>query len=190
MSKPDGDSGGFWRTLPGVVTAIAGLITAVTGLVLAANQVGMLGGDGGQATPPARSVSAPGLAPASAPQTGAGELPDVQVTADRIAGKWVGEATRGPGQTFVLRLSVAKGCVRNARCRSMSVSDIPCKGEVFLKEVNEGTVELSVDNFTPGSSASCRPTDGEYFTPQRNGTLRYRTGHDGSLAATLSRAPG
>jgi len=78
---------------------------------------------------------------------------------------------------------------RGERCGSISASDIPCKGDVYLDEVNEGTYELSVDNFSAGSSASCRPGPGDHFTPQRNGTLRYRTGYDGSIAGTLSKAP-
>lgn len=32
----------FWRTLPGVLTAIAGLVTAVTGLLIALPKVGLL----------------------------------------------------------------------------------------------------------------------------------------------------
>ncbi len=113
----------------------------------------------------------------------------MQVTADGIAGSWIGRVSRGGDDTFVLRLSVADGCRRNERCGSISMSDLPCKGDVYLDELNEGTYELSVDNVSEGSSASCRTGPGDYFTPQRNGTLRYRSGYDGSLTGTLSRAP-
>lgn len=188
MGQPDRTGEGFWWTLPGVLTAIAGFITALTGLVLAAHQIGILGGDGGSGGSDAPRQTRSAAAPAST-ASGA-ELPDVRVTADGIAGSWIGRATRGQGKTFVMRLAVAKGCARTERCGSISVSDLPCKGDVYLDEVNEGTYELSVDNYSAGSSASCRAGSGDYFTPQRNGTLRYRTGYDGSLTGTLSRAPG
>ena len=32
---------GFWKTLPGIITAIAGAITAITGLLVALNQIGV-----------------------------------------------------------------------------------------------------------------------------------------------------
>jgi hypothetical protein len=37
---------GFWRTVPGVLTAIAAVITAVAGLVVALNQAGVFARDG------------------------------------------------------------------------------------------------------------------------------------------------
>lgn len=185
MAEPENAGGSFWRTLPGIVTAVAGLITAITGLLVAGAQIGILGGDGDA---PPQERSAPVTASDPVPDGGHDELPDVRVTADRIAGSWVGRVSRGGGQDFVLRMTVAKGCARTQRCGSISVADVPCKGELFLDELNYGTYEFSVDNFTPASSASCRPGGGEYFTPQRNGTLRYRTGYDGSISGTLARA--
>lgn len=35
----------FWRTIPGLLTAIAGVVTAVTGLLVALPQIGLLGRD-------------------------------------------------------------------------------------------------------------------------------------------------
>jgi hypothetical protein len=37
---------GFWRTVPGILTAAAGLVTAVAGLVVALTQAGVLAGGG------------------------------------------------------------------------------------------------------------------------------------------------
>src|SRR5216683_4094668 len=37
----------WWRTLPGIVTAVAGAITAVTGLIIALNQAGLMSGTKG-----------------------------------------------------------------------------------------------------------------------------------------------
>jgi hypothetical protein len=40
MSAEDG-TGGFWRTIPGILTAVAGTISAVAGLVIALSQAGL-----------------------------------------------------------------------------------------------------------------------------------------------------
>jgi hypothetical protein len=41
MSAEEG-KGGFWRTIPGMLTAVAGTISAVTGLVIALSQAGVM----------------------------------------------------------------------------------------------------------------------------------------------------
>ena len=38
-------SGGWWRTVPGMLTATAGIITAVTGLIVALHQAGIFNGE-------------------------------------------------------------------------------------------------------------------------------------------------
>jgi hypothetical protein len=38
-------SGGWWRTIPGMLTAAAGIITAVTGLIVALHQAGVFDGE-------------------------------------------------------------------------------------------------------------------------------------------------
>ena len=42
----DGVTGGFWRTIPGILTATAGVVSAVAGLVIALSQAGVIGGRG------------------------------------------------------------------------------------------------------------------------------------------------
>ena len=39
-------SKGWWKTVPGMLTATAGILTAVTGLIVGLNQVGLIGGGG------------------------------------------------------------------------------------------------------------------------------------------------
>jgi len=41
MESQDAEQKSFWRTLPGIITAVAGIITAVTGLIIALNQAGL-----------------------------------------------------------------------------------------------------------------------------------------------------
>ena len=42
-ANSDKSAGGWWQTLPGMLTAIAGVITAFAGLLLALHQIGLLG---------------------------------------------------------------------------------------------------------------------------------------------------
>jgi len=61
MSEPE-KHGGFWATLPGMLTGLAAVITAVAGLVLGLYQYGVLG-----ARHDASSVSRPGAPPSDTP---------------------------------------------------------------------------------------------------------------------------
>jgi hypothetical protein len=47
----EGRTEGFWRTIPGVLTALAGTISAVAGLVIALSQAGLMG-SGPERPPP------------------------------------------------------------------------------------------------------------------------------------------
>jgi hypothetical protein len=38
----DGETEGFWRTIPGILTAVAGTVSAVAGLVIALTQAGVM----------------------------------------------------------------------------------------------------------------------------------------------------
>ena len=51
-------SGSWWKTLPGMLTAIAGLITAVTGLIVALHQILPGSGSHPSSPPPITSVAA------------------------------------------------------------------------------------------------------------------------------------
>ena len=48
-----GAAGGFWRTIPGILTATAGVVSAAAGLVIALSQAGLLGGGAGDEGAPA-----------------------------------------------------------------------------------------------------------------------------------------
>jgi|GEM_PF-6072123 len=51
-SSGDAEKGTYWKTLPGILTAISTLIGAVTGLILAFNQIGFFKGDSTPTPPP------------------------------------------------------------------------------------------------------------------------------------------
>jgi hypothetical protein len=72
MTDDDDEEGPSWfRTLPGVLTAIAGVITAITGLVIGLSQTDLFGDE---EPPPAAAPSTPaGLTPAE-PRTSVTEV--------------------------------------------------------------------------------------------------------------------
>ncbi|MDQ7803678.1 hypothetical protein Q5425_08040 [Amycolatopsis sp. A133] len=79
--------GSFWKTAPGVLTAVAGVITAVGGLLAILFQVGVLGSEdkpppaaSGVASSPAVS-SSPATSPSSAGTAGQGGKPWTEATA-------------------------------------------------------------------------------------------------------------
>lgn len=59
----DAKSGGWWQTLPGILTAFAGVITAVAGLLLALHQAGLISSgsvvDAGTKTEPSAEAGSP-----------------------------------------------------------------------------------------------------------------------------------
>ena len=74
---------------------------------------------------------------------------------------------------FQLDLLVKKPCELKAYCGSISVSNVPCHGEVFLEHVLENGYEFRVDNFSKDSGSRCSPGAGDVFTPQPDQTLLY-----------------
>jgi hypothetical protein len=178
LSDPEKHSRGFWQTLPGVLTAIATVLTAVTGLLIAFGQLGLFDREDGNTAPNGQSstaISTPG---------------DTAENADPVSGTWSGEATQGSGGSFEVRLEIKEGCEIAERCGSISVSHVPCFGDLSFYEVSRGRYEFSVDNFSGDSGTSCTPGAGEYLTPQEDGTLLYTTGYDPNIRGTLQKSPG
>ena len=57
MSNPDPGKESWWRTAPGLLTAIAGVLTALTGLIVGLNQTGLLKSGADHAPPSAETVA-------------------------------------------------------------------------------------------------------------------------------------
>jgi hypothetical protein len=178
LSDPEKDPRGFWQTLPGILTAIATFITAATGLLIAFGQLGFLGDENGDTQ--TRTEQSP---------TAAGNTDDTAETADPVSGTWSGEATQATGESFEVRVEIKEGCAITERCGSISVSHVPCFGELYFHGFSRGRYEFSVDNFSRASARSCTPGAGEYLTPQEDGTLLYTTGYDPGIRATLQKSP-
>jgi hypothetical protein len=177
LSKEEQEPRGFWQTLPGVLTAAATIITAVTGLLIASGQLGLFGDDDD------------GTPTGGQPETVTPQVDDqTDITADPISGTWSGEATQRMGGDFAVRLEIRKGCALNERCGTISVSNVPCFGDLFFHDLSGGRYEFSVENFSAASGKGCTPGAGEYLTPQGDGTLLYTTGYDPAIRGILYKA--
>jgi hypothetical protein len=151
---------GFWLTLPGILTGVGGVLTGLAGLLVILHQAGIFGREAPKAEP-------------SLPISGSPSPSGRNLVADSISGTWSGEAVGQDGVVFRLDLQVKKPCGLKEYCGSISVSHVPCHGEVFLEHVLENGYEFRVDHFSKGSGSQCAAGAGEVFTPQPDQTLVY-----------------
>jgi len=156
-----------------ISTITAALITGIVTLIINLAPHKPAASSVATATPTATASSSPA-------QVSAG------VTADSIAGKWLGTATDENGVTFEVRLEVRKGCGVNQRCGSMSVSHTPCYGEIFLERIHDPTFEFRVDNFYGESDREkCQAGPGEEFQLRPDGKLDYRATYEPTATAVM-----
>lgn len=98
-------------------------------------------------------------------------------------GKWSGVAKDPSGKSFRINLEIQRNCSLNEKCGYISVPDIPCYGEISLKEVSSNDYEFDVSNFDNRSNLKiCKPGAGERFRLLLDGKLAYN--------ATYSNAQG
>jgi hypothetical protein len=117
----------------------------------------------------------------------AGATP-VVITADSIAGKWLGQATDSTGRSFLISLQIRNSCAVNEQCGSISVNHVPCYGEVFLDKVDDGDFEFRVANFYGESNRKlCQPGGGEHFRLRPDGKLVYTTTYEPKAEGLLER---
>ena len=134
---------------------------------------------------PASSQQAP--AASQTPVVASSSRP-VSPTADAIAGKWAGPATDSSGASFQITLEVRTACAVNDKCGVISVSHVPCYGEVFLEKAQDTEFEFRVDNFYGKSNRkSCQPGAGEHFSLRADGKLLYTTTYQPSAQGVLDR---
>jgi len=109
-------------------------------------------------------------------------------TADAIAGKWSGTAKDSNGTAFQITLDVRNSCALKERCGSISVSHVPCEGEVFLEKVEGDDFEFHVSNFYGRSNRDvCQPGAGEHFRLRPDGKLAYSTTYEPEAQGILTR---
>ena len=111
---------------------------------------------------------------------------DDPTTADAVAGEWSGEARQGSDERFEVQLNIADDCELKEVCGTISVSDVPCFGDLSFHAVAGERYEFSVDHFSGESAESdCTPGAGEYLTPHGDDALLYTTGYDSTIRGVL-----
>jgi hypothetical protein len=180
--QPDAQRGwsqGAWVAIGTIAAAL------ITGTVAVLTQV--LPKVSESTTPPTAS-STPSPSAASSIPTPVPSSRPLTTTADAIAGKWSGTAKDASGTSFQITLEVRKSCSFRERCGSISVSHVPCEGEIFLEKAGDAAFEFHVANFYGRSNRDvCQPGAGEYFRLQSDGKLAYTTSYDAETQGILER---
>ena len=81
--------GGFWTTLPGVLTGVAGVIGAITALIVGLSEAGLIGSTSGLSPSPPSSPPSPPNSPPPAAKV------------DQFVGRWVNQNRNTDGITRV-----------------------------------------------------------------------------------------
>ena len=105
--------------------------------------------------------------------------------ADAVAGTWAGTVEGDDRAPFQVEAVIAKGCVPNARCGTISVNSTPCDGLLYLQSIDRDDYEFRVGKFTTTSSKKCTPGAGEHFRPQPDGTVLYSATYEPHAKGTL-----
>lgn len=170
----DGRKGLSKEAWVAVGTISAALITGIVTLII--NLVPQK-----PAATPAQGTSPPVAAATPSPSP-------MAKTADAIAGKWSGSADDANGKSFQITLEIRRSCAVKERCGLISVSHVPCYGEVFLEKADSPDFEFRVANFYGQSNREiCQPGAGEHFHLRTDGRLDYTTTYEPRAEGRLSR---
>ena len=181
--KPESQKGlsqGAWVAIGTIAAAlITGTVAVLTHVLPAASP---------SPTPTvASSPSSTSTVASSTPAPSPSSRPLI-TTADAIAGKWAGTAKDNKGTSFQITLDVRSSCEIKERCGSISVSHVPCEGEVFLEKVEGEDFEFHVSNFYGRSNRDvCQPGSGEHFRLRPDGKLAYSTTYEPLAQGILTR---
>ena len=171
--KPDSQRGLSKESWIAIGTIVAALITGIVTLL-----IHVLPQAPRSQAPPSQS-STPPASPSSRP---------VPTGADAIVGRWAGMAQDSNGTRFQVTLEIKKPCSPNEPCGSISVSHVPCYGEVFLVKAEDNDFEFRVDNFDGKSNRTiCQPGAGEHFRLRPDGKVTYTTTYEPVAQGTLER---
>lgn len=157
------------RRLSGEAWAAIGVIGAAVISGVVTLLIHVIPGSGSPSTAASGAVPTKSTASAATSQTtGADSSPVAQ-----MIGSWKGTATDPDGTVFQITLDITRYCGLKEFCGSIAIPDVPCYGNVFLENVNNGDVEFKVQNFKAGSSPKCTAGAGEHFRLKSDGSLDY-----------------
>ena len=99
--------------------------------------------------------------------------PAVPGNTDAIAGRWNGTISNQAGSfSTPVELSIQAGCQPGRVCGTFSAPQLPCSGELFLKEITAENFVFIEQNAT--GTASCTSGGYEYLQLLADGTFSYR----------------
>lgn len=113
--------------------------------------------------------------------------PSPAPTTEALVGRWEGTANGEAGLSYHVAIEIAPGCTFGERCGEIVVAKGPCRGSLFLQNVQGGDFEFDVRNFVAPSAPECQPGAGEHLQPQHDGTLVYVTSYEPHVRAVLTR---
>jgi hypothetical protein len=92
---------------------------------------------------------------------------------DPITGKWSGTITNSAG-TFStpVEISILSGCEPGKVCGTFAAPQLPCSGDLFLKEITAGTFAFIEQNVS--GAATCTAGGYEHLKLLADGTLSYK----------------
>jgi hypothetical protein len=164
-----------WTAIATVAVAVIGGIFTITNTILTNNAQNKT------SSSPSPSFS-PSPSSASTPVPTSSSSAPLRVS-NAFLGKWSGVAKEASGKSFRINLEIQRNCSLNEKCGYISVPDVPCYGEIALKEVSSDDYEFDVSNFDRRSNLKiCTPGAGERFHLLSDGKLSYK--------ATYSNAQG
>jgi hypothetical protein len=102
---------------------------------------------------------------------------------DAIAGKWNGTIANQDG-TFStpVELSIQPGCKPGQVCGTFAAPQLPCSGDLYLKDINNETF-VFIEQNTSGA-VSCIPGGYETLQLLADGTLSYKYSYTQASTAT------
>jgi hypothetical protein len=172
--KNKGISPEVWTAIATVAVAVIGGIVTIISTIL--NKPSPSPSSSPSATPSVSPSSTSTPVPTSSSST------PLRVS-NAFLGKWSGVAKERSEKSFRINLEIQRNCSLNEKCGYISVPDVPCYGEIALKEVSSNDYEFDVSNFNSRSNLKiCKPGAGEHFHLLPDGKLAYK--------ATYSNAQG
>jgi hypothetical protein len=142
----------FWKTLPGILTAVAAIITAVGGTLAILLQVGIIGGAGKGPERPAAATQPAAIVSAST-ATATGSAPAAGASAGRPWSDVQARITAKDGTTTVIRAETLRFCFSGGAGVNLNDSLDIAFEKMSLIEVLRSDVALSA-----GGKATLRVT--------------------------------
>ena len=136
---------------------------------------------------PPKAVTPTALTTAPAANVSTAVSTSSRLTADAIAGKWSGKGTAATGESFDITLEIKKSCGLHEKCGVMTMSHLPCYGEILLDKVRDPVYDFDLENLYGQSGPECARGPGEVFQLRPDGKLDYHANYEPGADGVLER---